>query len=36
MPGDDAAHGGQADAGALELLGAVEALEHAEELVKDN
>jgi hypothetical protein len=31
VPGDDALHDRQADAGALELAGAVQPLEHAEE-----
>src|SRR3970040_390525 len=33
VPGDDALHDGQTDAGALELLRAVQPLEHAEQLV---
>ena len=33
LAGDDVAHVGQPDAGALEFLGAVQALEHAEKFV---
>ncbi len=34
VPGDNAAHIGQPDAGALEFISAVQALEHAEQLVR--